>query len=536
MAHVYDFIIVGAGTAGCVLANRLSANGKWLVCLIEAGPILTSALSKIPVSILIGRKTLNWNYWTTGQAHCDNRALYYPSGKMLGGTSMINGTLYLRGHPSDYDHWASLGNAGWSYDEVLPYFKKLEHFDYEDTPYHGVGGPVNIHLLTVTNPLTKAFLQAGQQAGLPINHDFNGAHLEGVGLFPVTVKNSQRCGSAQAYLLDGKNRPNLTILSKSQATKILFEGKRAIGVRIIHQGQEMDISARHEVILSAGAINSPTLLLQSGIGPQAELEKHQIPIVHLLPGVGKNLHDHLDTPIIVLEKTRYSLSGRPGAILGHIMQLIQYFLFKTGDFSRAICESGAFLKSDPSLPIPNLQWHFTPMVYANPENTKLLAKYHGYHIMTTFLHPFSRGEITLQGADSMLPPKINPNYLGDERDIAPLIIGLKKAREVLAQPAFDPYRLKEYSPGEAIQTTEQIIDYIKRGSEPGYHPVGSCKMGTDAMAVVCPRLNVHGIIGLRVIDASIMPTIITGNTNGPTTMIAEKGADLILQDHATKQS
>lgn len=526
----YDYIIVGAGSAGCVLANRLSANGKYTICLIEAGPIVKHTFARMPVSFLVASKKLNWNFLTEPQPYCDDRKLYLPSGKLLGGTSMFNGTLYVRGHPKDYDDWEKLGNPGWSYREVLPYFKKLEDFAKSPGEYHHLGGPVHVEGLKHPHLLTQAFLKAAVAAGYPIDDDFNGQYQEGVGLFDLTIQHGERSSNARAYLLDGKKRENLTIFARAQVVKLLFSGKRAIGARLKYKKKFIDIRANHEIILSAGSINSPKLLLLSGVGPEAELKKHQIPIVHLLQGVGHNLHDHLDTPIVIMEKTHHSISMRPKALLHNLKQFLKYFVSKTGEFAQPFCESGAFLKSDPNQVIPDIEWHFTPMMYANILNPTLIKKYNGYHIMVSFLHPFSRGAVTLRNSNPMTPPRINPNYLADERDLGPTIIGVKKARAVLREAAFAPYQAKEYLPGENIRSREGIINYIRHYSEPGYHLVGSCKMGCDDLSVVDARLKVHGLEGLRVIDASIMPSIISGNTNTPTTMIAEKGADMILED------
>lgn len=535
---MYDYIIVGAGSAGCVLANRLSANEKNKVCLIEAGPILSKSFYRIPFAsgFIIMNKATNWDFWTIPQAHLNNRPISWITGKLLGGTSSVNGMLYVRGHASDYDNWANLGNVGWSYKDVLPYFKKSEDSAQGANEYHGVGGPLHVAKLKNISKLTQAYLDACAQAGFPTNNDWNGKEHEGIGLFDVMIKNGQRVSNANAFLDDIKSRKNLTILPNTQIVKILFEGKRATGVRYIKDGKNVDILARKEVIVSSGTANSPKLLLLSGIGPREELEKHGIPIVHELPGVGKNLQDHLDAPVCVFEKTKYSLSFRPDAIFRNFMGLVRYLIFKKGDFMNVVGEGGAFLKSDPNLPISDLQWHFVRMMYGNSQNVEAIKKYNGYTMLVTFLHPYSRGEITLKSADPFEPPNINPNYLADERDIEPLVKGIELARKVFAQPAFDPYRLKEYLPGEEAKTREQVVAYIKSFAEPDYHAVGSCKMGVDNMAVVDPRLKVHGISGLRVIDASIMPFIITGNPHAPTTMIAEKGADMILEDAATKGS
>ncbi|GAC1631794.1 MAG: FAD-dependent oxidoreductase [Nevskia sp.] len=539
-SRTFDFVIVGGGSAGCVLANRLSASGKWQVCLLEAGPADSSPFIQMPAGIIpvIRSRILNWSFWTTPQAQCANRPMYWPRGRTLGGSSSINGMCYVRGHAADYDHWASLGNDGWAYRDVLPYFRRMENFEAidrvaEGRRYHGTGGPLNVAEPRYVNPLMTAFVAAAQQAGHTATDDFNGPQQEGVGLYHTTQKGGQRCSNARAYLDGIRKRPNLAIVTRAQVTRLLFEGRRAVGLRYLHCGKPAELRARVEVILSAGAIGSPQLLLLSGVGPRRELETHGIPVVHELPGVGENLQDHLDIHVTTVEKTRHSLSLRPLGLLKTIANLFRYLFGRRGELTSNFAQAGGFIRSDAAQAIPDLQFHVVPFVYASHGQTLApLFRHYAYTVMTCFLRPESRGTVRLASADPLMPPRIDANYLATERDLQALVSGLRKAREVLAQPAFDAHRAEEMEPGVGVQTDAQIRDYIRARSETVYHPVGTCRMGRDAMAVVDPRLSVHGLSGLRVVDASVMPTLIGGNTNAPTTMIAERAADLILQDAA----
>ncbi len=517
----FDYIIIGGGSAGCVVANRLSQNPTNSVCLIEAGPRDSHPLLRIPLALFLTIRSnrLNWKFWTEPQKYCGNRKHYWPRGLTLGGGSSINAMCYVRGNPEDYNRWEAEGCKGWSYQDVLPYFKKMEN------------GPINVTTARYLNPLMHAFIHAGKEMHYPVLENYNGKSQYGVGYSYVTQKNGRRLSNADAYLHPIEHRKNLTVLVKAYVTKILFADKKAIGIQYKHHNQTKEIFANKEIILTAGAIGTPHILLLSGVGPKSEIEKHGILLVHELPGVGENLQDHLDIHITCLDKTRTAISFRMSYLWRFLKGCYDYFLLKKGEFTSNYVQAIGFIKSNPNLSTPDLQWHFAPSMHTNSAlNLKPIFKHYGYTLMLCYLHPKSRGKITLKNADPLIKPCIDANYLREESDLDAMVMGFKKSRELLAQQSFTPYFLKEHQPGSHVETDAEIKDYIRHFSETIYHPVGTCKMGNDHMSVVDPAtLKMHGLENIRIMDASIMPTITSGNTNAPTTMIAEKGADLILK-------
>ena len=513
------------------MANRLSANPDTRVCLIEAGTRDRNPLIHMPLglALLARSKKVNWAYDTAPEAALNNRHLYWPRGKTLGGSSSINAMIYARGHPADYDGWATAAGPAWGWDRVRGLFLRMEGNTALTDAHHNTTGPLAVSNLRDVNPMSRAFVQAGVECQFPENLDFNGESQDGVGIYQVTQRDGKRFSAARAFLDPVRDRPNLTIETGAQVERIVFEGRHAVGVEL--QGRVVSLDAGGEVILSGGAVNSPQILMLSGIGPAAELARHGIPLLHDAAEVGENLADHLDITVMSTTKGREPIGVAPSFLPRALKAAWNFVTKHTGELTSNVAEAGGFVKSDPSQTRPNLQFHFLPALLR--DHGRQISWGYGVTLHVCDLFPKSRGRIRLSSNDPMAPAVIEANYLTHPDDIAVMLKGLRIARRVMAAPALANLIKTEVAPGEALQLDEDLIADIRTRAETIYHPVGTCRMGQDAASVVDPQARVRGVVGLRVVDASIMPAIIAGNTNAPTMMIAENVADMMLSVNTT---
>jgi len=526
----FDYIVVGAGSAGCVLANRLSADGRHSVLLLEAGPEDTNIWIHVPLGYgkLFKEKTVNWMYQTEPEPGLGGRQVFQPRGKVLGGSSSINGLLYVRGQHEDYDRWRQRGNVGWGYDDVLPYFKKAENQIRGADQYHGVGGPLPVSDWRHHDPLSEAFVKAAVETGIPFNPDFNGARQEGAGFFQTTTRRGRRASSAFSYLRPARRRPNLHVETGALGGRIVFEGRRARAVEYRHNGSLRTARARGEILVSSGAYNSPQLLQLSGVGPAELLKTHGIDVVLDAPGVGNDLQDHLQVRVVMKCAQRVTLNDVVSHPVRKVMAGMQYAALRKGPLTIAAGTSGAFFKTSPRLATPDIQIHFIP--FSTDKMGEQLHPFSGFTASVCQLRPESRGSLKIRSADPSVPPEIRINYLATETDRSAFIEGIRTLRKILAAPALKSYCTEEVYPGKNVTGDEELLDFCRKTGSTVYHPTSTCRMGNDPLAVVDQRLKVRGIEGLRVVDASVMPDLMSGNTNAPTIMIAEKASDMILED------
>ena len=526
----FDYIIVGAGSSGCVLANRLSADPGKRILLLEAGPTDWNPWIHVPLgySKLFRTKSVNWMYETTPQPELNDRQVYQPRGKVLGGSSSINGLLYIRGQQEDYHHWRQLGNVGWGWDDVLPYFLKAEQQERGADAYHGIDGPLPVSDQRETHPLCDAYIEAAVEMGHGRNPDFNGASQEGAGYYQTNSRNGRRISAAAAYLHPIRHRRNLVVMTRAHVTRVLFEGKRAVGVEWLQHGLRQRAEARAEIILSSGAINTPQLLQLSGVGPAALLQRHGIDVVVASEGVGANLQDHLQVRCIYRCTQPITMNDMLGSWMGQLRQGLRYVFQRKGPLTVSAGYGGGFFRSGLTGDRPDIQAHY--IIFSTNKMGDALHDFSGFTISSCQLRPESRGTIAIQSSDPLQPPLIDPRYLSAEADRIANVEGIKLLRKIMRAPALSHLVAEEIEPGPDIESDESILAYCRKYASTLYHPTCTARMGIDTGAVVDPRLRLIGAEGLRVVDGSIMPTLISGNTHGPIVMIAEKAADMIIED------
>ncbi len=528
--ETFDFIIVGAGSAGCVLANRLTASGRHRVLLLEAGPSNLHPWLHVPLGFgkLFSDRRFNWCYATEPQPECHNREVIAPRGKVLGGSSSINGLVYIRGQAEDFNHWRQLGNAGWSFDDVLPYFRKAEDNERGADEFHGAGGPLAVSDLRDRHPLVQAYVEAARQCGYPRNDDFNGAVQEGAGYYQTTMRKGVRASTAAGYLKQARRRANLKVVPKALATRILFDGRRATGIEYVVGNDKRSARANAEVIVASGAFNSPQLLQLSGLGPASLLKRHGIAVIADAPGVGADLNDHISGRIMSRCKEPITLNDAVRTWSGKFLHGLHYVLTRRGYLAVPAVSAGCFLRAHPASATPDSQCSIS--LFSAQTIGGGLHPFPGVTGNCVLLRPESRGFVRIKSADPREAPAIHPNYLATQRDRETIVAGVKAMRGIFRAPAMARHIAEEIEPGAQCVSDDELLDFIRRRGSTTYHPVGTCRMGQDQNAVVDERLRVRGIAGLRVIDASIMPAVVSGNTNAATIMIGEKGADMILGD------